>query len=41
MLVDESYEILSCDDIELGIKRSFPLSFIPVMTMSRRQKLFW
>ncbi|WP_462104903.1 DUF2920 family protein [Campylobacter concisus] len=27
MLVDESYEILSCDDIELGIKRSSPLSF--------------
>ena len=27
MLVDGSYEILSCDDIELGIKRSSPLSF--------------
>jgi len=27
MLVDGSYEISSCDDIELGIKRSFPLSF--------------
>lgn len=27
MLVDESYEISSCDDIELGIKRSSPLSF--------------
>ena len=27
MLVDGSYEISSCDDIELGIKRSSPLSF--------------
>ena len=27
MLVDESYKISSCDDIELGIKRSSPLSF--------------
>ena len=27
MLVDGSYEILSCDDIELGIKRSSPISF--------------
>lgn len=27
MLVDGSYEILSCDDIELGIKRSSALSF--------------
>ena len=27
MLVNESYEILSCDDIELGIKRSSSLSF--------------
>ncbi|GEM_PF-1450493 len=25
MLVDGSYEISSCDDIELGIKRSSPL----------------
>ncbi|WP_103630809.1 DUF2920 family protein [Campylobacter concisus] len=27
MLVDGSYEILSCDDVELGIKRSSALSF--------------
>ncbi|MFC2746622.1 MAG: DUF2920 family protein [Campylobacter concisus] len=27
MLVDGGYEISSCDDIELGIKRSSPLSF--------------
>ena len=27
MLVDGSYEILSCDDVELGIKRSSTLSF--------------
>ena len=27
MLVDGSYKISSCDDIELGIKRSSPLSF--------------
>ena len=27
MLVDGSYEILSCDDFELGIKRSSALSF--------------
>ena len=40
MLVDGSYEILSCDDVELGIKRSSALSFYPVMTMLKRQKLF-
>ena len=27
MLVDGSYEILSCDDVELGIKRDSSLSF--------------
>ena len=42
MLVDGSYEILSCDDVELGIKRSALLyHFMPVMTMLKRQKSFW
>ena len=41
MLVDGGYEILSCDDVELGIKKKLCfVFFMPVMTMLKRQKLF-